>query len=34
VVHTGLAKHGIVLDLGLGDGRAVVGDQNQPRLTL
>ena len=29
VVHAGLGQHGVVLDLGLADGRAVVGDDDE-----
>lgn len=34
MVHTRLGQHGIVLDLALAQGRAVVGDQDQLGLAL
>lgn len=30
VVDTSLGKHGVVLDLGLGERRTVIGNDNQP----
>jgi hypothetical protein len=32
VVHAGLGEHGVVLDLGLAQGRAVVGDDDELAL--